>query len=306
MGTRGRPILIAIATAIASAWGFAISTSLQHRAAGAAPATATTAPALLRHLVRQPFWVLGLVMGGVALVLHAAALGMGAITLVQPIMISGVIFAIFVRAGLDRRRPTTAEIRSVSLTAAGLAAFLVAATPAPGDQQREGTAVVMTVTGLALVVLTAAVAMRLKRARTRALLIGMAAGVVFGLTAGLMKLLVGDLDAVGVTGTLTGWRVWALVIAGVLGIGLNQRAYQIAPLAASMPALNTVDVLVAMLFGVVVFGEIPAHTPLALMVQAVGLVAMVLGLRQIARAEDAQETTAELSPPPVLPTRSNR
>jgi hypothetical protein len=250
--------------------------------------------------------VLGLMMGGVALVLHAAALGMGAITLVQPIMISGVIFAIFVRAGLDRRWPTAAEVRSVTLTAAGLAAFLVAVTPQPGDRVREGAAVTMTVTGLALVLITATVAMRLQRARTRALLIGMAAGVVFGLTAGLMKLLVGDLDAVGVTGTLSGWRVWALVVAGVLGIALNQRAYQIAPLAASMPALNTVDVLVAMLFGVVVFGEVPAHSPLALLVQAVGLVAMVLGLRQIARTEDAEDVTDDLSPPPVLPTRSHR
>ena len=254
--------------------------------------------------MRQPFWVLGLVMGAVALVLHATALGMGAITLVQPIMISGVIFAIFVRAGLDRRRPTTAEIRSVSITAAGLAVFLVAATPAPGDHVNETVAVAMTVTGLGLVLVIATAATRLRRARTRALLIGMAAGVVFGLTAGVMKLLVGDLDSAGIAGTLTGWRVWALVVAGVLGITLNQRAYQIAPLAASMPALNTVDVLVAMLFGVVVFGEVPAHSPPALLVQAVGLVAMVLGLRQIARTEDPDEPI-DLSPPPVLPTRSH-
>ena len=32
-----------------------------------------------------------------------------------------------------------------------------------------------------------------------------------------------------------------LVIAGVLGTAVNQRAYQIAPIAFSMPLVNVVD-----------------------------------------------------------------
>jgi glucose uptake protein GlcU len=42
---------------------------------------------------------------------------------------------------------------------------------------------------------------------------------------------------------------------------MNQRAYQIAPLSFSMPVVNVVDIVVAILFGVLVFGEAPAHSP---------------------------------------------
>ena len=52
-----------------------------------------------------------------------------------------------------------------------------------------------------------------------------------------------------------------LVGAGLLGTAMNQRAYQIAPLSFSMPVVNVVDIVVAILFGVLVFGEAPAHSP---------------------------------------------
>ena len=80
-------------------------------------------------------------------------------------------------------------------------------------------------------------------------------------------------------------------------MAINQCAYQIAPLSASMPVINVVDVLVALLFGWVIFGEVPAHGAANLLTQAAALVCAAVGLRLIAR------TTASRSVDPSPVTR---
>jgi glucose uptake protein GlcU len=61
---------------------------------------------------------------------------------------------------------------------------------------------------------------------------------------------------------------------------LRQKAYRIAPLTVSMPILTIVGVLVALAFGVVVFGETLARTPLAVTYQALAMLCLVAGLVQ--------------------------
>ncbi len=113
------------------------------------------------------------------------------------------------------------------------------------------------------------------------MLLGISAGILFGLVAALIKLVVGELGRPA--DVLTSWPLWALVGAGVTGMAINQRAYQLAPLSMSMPVLNIVDVLVAIGLGAWAFGEAPAHSPLALVIQAVALACMAVGLHQIAQ-----------------------
>jgi hypothetical protein len=76
-------------------------------------------------------WVWALGVGGLAF--HGLALSNGPIALVQPIIISGIVFAVPVRAAISRRLPGPAEFGAVALTAAGLAAFLVASDPSKGS-----------------------------------------------------------------------------------------------------------------------------------------------------------------------------
>jgi hypothetical protein len=74
---------------------------------------------------------------------------------------------------------------------------------------------------------------------------------------------------------------------GLSGVVLNQRAYRVAHLTASMPVLNIVNVLVAATFGFVVFAERPVHTAFALAGEAVALACMALGLWHLSRLSDA-------------------
>ncbi len=271
------PVLIAFAAAC----GFALSTSIQHRAAATAPeSTGERRGGLLRYLLTDPGWLLGVTVGAVAWGFHAWALKRGSIVVVQPVIVSGIVVSIPLRAALDRRTPSAKDMASVLITALGLAVFLVMANPTPGHPRPDrGAGQALTSAGvLAATVMVFAAARR--RDRVRAFMLGTAAGVLFGLAAGLIKVVVGAFDSSAPQRSLESWPLWALVAGGGLGVALNQKAYRIAPLTASMPILNIVGVLVALAFGVVVFGETLARTPLALTYQALAMLCMVAGLVQ--------------------------
>lgn len=283
------PAVLAALVALLSASGFAFSTSLQHRVAGGAPESVHSAVGILQYVVRRPAWLLGSVIGAVALFLHAVALKLGAIALVQPLMLTGVVLAVLVRAGLDRKWPERAEVGAVVVISAALAVFLVVANPRPSTATPDqGIAAVMVVAGVVAAGLITLAARGVPSPGGRAALLGVAAGTLFGLTGGLLKLIGASMQSEHLVSSLLRWPLLAMVLVGVWAIAINQRAYQIAPLARSMPVLNVVDVLVAVLFGFVVFGERPAHGLLALMVQGAALVCLAYGLRKLAQLEQPE------------------
>lgn len=289
----------AVLAALGAAAGFAVSTSLQHQAAENAPASVDRAARLLGHLARRPLWLLGQLVAAVSFALHAVALHAGALALVQPIVVSGIVLAIPARAALSRRAPSPGELAAVSLTAAGLALFLVSSDPTVGDSAgNQLPAAVLTVLGVALAAGCAFVAAHTQDGGHRAFFLGVTAGVLFGLVAGLVKLSIRAADVGGLVAVLTAWSTWSLVVLGACGVATNQRAYQAATLSASMPALNIVNVLVALAFGLIVFSEVPAHTPIALAVELVALGCIAGGLRTLAVSAQADHRVGPDSPKP--------
>lgn len=288
----------ALIAALGSAAGFAVSTSLQHHAAGGAPATVEgSSGRLLRHLLRRPWWLVGQTVALVSFGLHVLALQSGALAVVQPIVVSGVVFAVPLRAALSRRRPPTAELRAVAITAFGLATFLVVSHASQGPDLPDvgPMALVFIGAGLVLAALVHYTAGRVRTVPRRAALYGVTAGILFGLVAGLIKLTTNRAHETGVVGLLTGWPAWALIVVGLSGVAVNQRAYRTGALSASMPILNIVDVLVALAFGVVVFGETPAHSVGAVAAQCVALGCVAVGLRRLstdANFGDLQSTSS--------------
>ena len=278
-------VATAFAVGLTSAAGFATSNALQHRAAGTVPESVQRVLKVLAHLARQKVWLVATAVSFCAMLLHALALKIGSLALVQPLMLVGVALAVPLRAAIEQKLPTSSELKAVSVTVAGLALVVVCTNPTPSQAQAPFTVGAAFVGGCAVLGL---VALRVSTrtslgVKRQAAVLGAGAGLMFGVTAGLLKTLSGALASgspafVAVT-------LACLIGAGLLGTAMNQRAYQIAPLAFSMPLVNVVDIIVAVLFGVVVFGESPAHGPGLLFLQAVGLVITAVGLRQISSLE---------------------
>lgn len=213
--------------------------------------------------------------------------------MVQPLMVLGAVMAVLMRAALDLAVPTWVELRAVLITMGGLAVLLACSAPGPSTGPPGYRAMgLMVVAGLTIAVFVLNFLSRVADGpAAQAIALSFTSGLMFGLTAGLLKLLGMVLpsgDPARVVPVVAG-----LVVAGGLGIAMNQRAYQMAPLSLAMPLINLVDVLLAVVIGVLVFHELPAHTPLLLGLQSGAVVCLGLGLRQIARLAD-QPARSEL------------
>jgi hypothetical protein len=282
---------LAVTLALLSAATFAISSSVQQQAAEGAPASAKGLAGLLGYLVRRPAWLVGQVLATCAFVLHASALHAGPIAVVQPIVVSGIVWAVPARAALSRRLPSVRELWAVVVTAVGLAVFLVASDPTEGSDATLGlTTVAIVVTG-AVVAVAANWAASVSGAepRRQAFFLGVVGGVLFGLVAGLVKLSLQELGTDGLSGMLLTWPPDVLLLAGAGGVLTNQRAYRTAGLSASMPALNIVNGMTSLAFGFTVFSEVPRHSPLFLVLELVALGCMAWGLWMLIQLEDARQ-----------------
>jgi hypothetical protein len=238
-------------SALASACCFALSTSLQHRAAGQEPG------GRLMRLVRRPAWPTGAALGGCGFLLHAVALR-GALTVVQPLLVSGLVFALPVRALLDRRAPSWPVVGWAVLLACGLALFTVTVRAEGQALPDEGLAALLVLTGVTMALAVTGSAGRATGPRRQALLLGLTTGILFGFTAALLKMVTAAVSTEGPAGAVNDWSLFVLLRLGTWGLTVNQRAYSVASLAVPMPVPNIVAPLVAIAFGMLVFGERPA------------------------------------------------
>jgi len=273
----------AVGVAIAAAVAFGWSTALMHHSASGAPEAVGGMRALLAHLVVQWRWLVGMAASLIGLALHAMALRLGTLALVQPVVVSGLVFSFVFRALLDRCLPSRHLMSWVAVTAIGLAVFLVAASSTRGSASLDGSAAALMLGGGAIVAGSASLAASRAAPSRAGLLLGSSAGVVFGLIAGTLK---AATNAASHGALLTSWPVYVLVALGVAGVLLNQRAYHRAPLSRSLPALNTINPLVAVAFGRAVFHEQPSEQLATLLTEGIGLAAVLAGIFFLARTEE--------------------
>lgn len=267
-------VLIALAAAIAFGWSTAL---MHHGASGADDGVGYLA--LLRHVVTQWRWLLGMVASLLGLALHVVALHLGSLSLVQPLVVTGLFFSLVFRDALDRQWPSRRTLTWGAITAAGLALFLTAAgstdgVPAPDD----GHAALLI--GVGLVLAAALVWASARLTPCAGLLMGTAAGIVFGLVAGAIK---AATEAWSAGEVLSSWPAYAVCVLGPLGFLLNQRAYNRTRLPDYLPMLNMVNPLVSLAFGVVVYAERPPGDAASVLAEVVGLGAVLLGIFFLAR-----------------------
>src|SRR5205807_8952991 len=96
----------------------------QQRSAAAAPHEHSMRVSLLVHLVRQPAWVGGVVADVLGYVLQFLALDRGSLVLVQPLLVSGLLFALPLGAALSRRRLRRRDWLGSAALVVGLSLFL--------------------------------------------------------------------------------------------------------------------------------------------------------------------------------------
>lgn len=244
----------AVLLGLASAVLFAIGSAVEQTTTQQEKQTRTFDPRLMLRLVRRPRWLLGWVpdLGGT--VLQALALRIGALALVEPLLLAGVFLAVPLSSALQRQRPHPRDLVVVALGAVGLTAFLVAANPRAGVNRAPTEDWLPVIAGLAVAfALCLVLAWRIPGA-TRGVLLGVGTGLLYGFSASLLKTITVQItDGFGVL--FTNWQVYALALTGLAGLILNQNAFQSGRIAAPLTTIALVDPIVGIVIGVTVYQE---------------------------------------------------
>ncbi len=113
-----------VALALAAALCYACGSVIEHQVARQQRPELALRLGLLVALARQPLWVIGFLVGVGAYGLEAAALAVGNVMTVAPLLVSGLLFALPLASHRSHRRMTSGEwAAAVALTGA-LAVFV--------------------------------------------------------------------------------------------------------------------------------------------------------------------------------------
>jgi hypothetical protein len=238
--------------------------------------------------------VAGAVLGGCGLLLQAEALR-SPLTSIQPLLLSALVFALPVRAVLERRAPSWSAVGSAALLASGLALFALVARPDGQTVPDEGLAALLVLTGVTLALAATGSADRVFGPRRKALLLGLATGLLFGLAAGLVKMVTAAVVTEGLSGAVDGWPLFVAVGLGAWALVVNRRAVSLSRPAVSTPVVTMVSLFTAIVFGKLVFGEQAVTDGCAPLLEAAGLAAMALGVLLLARTGEPEAATARVS-----------
>jgi drug/metabolite transporter (DMT)-like permease len=283
--------VLTVVLALLAALSNAAASVLQRRAAAQdedrAGAVHTVVRSLLR-LVRDPYWVGGAALLALTTVLQAAALAVGSLAVVQPLMATELLFTLMVGSVIFHRRPDLRTWLAFAALAGGLALFLGAASPATGHDTATPGRWPWALLALFCVVTGFAVVGRAVHGAPRAALFGSASAVAFGGTAGLLKEVTGRFPQ-GAGAVLTQWPLYATGAVGVISFLLLQSALRAGTLAASQPALTLGDALTSVGLGWALFGE-EIVLGVRLLPELIGVGLIGLGSVGLARAPSVHGT----------------
>jgi drug/metabolite transporter (DMT)-like permease len=289
---------LAIALALVAALLFAVAFVMQQRAAAEVPDDESLGLGLVRRLVRRPMWLIGTASDTLGFAVQAVALGLASLVLVQPLLATSLLFALPLGAWWTKRRLRRSDVAWAIALTVGLAVFLVAGEPTDGVDRADVTD--WLIAAAVIVPITAGCVLVAARGRgaRRAVLLAAATGILYGVGAALTKSTVSLLDD-GFVGVVTSWEPYALVAAIGLGTYLQQAAFQAGDLAQSLPAVQVLEPVVAVLLGVTLLQEELRADGLQWALIALSAVAMIASTAALARSQARAEPQPARPPEPA-------
>jgi hypothetical protein len=290
-------ILLALAAAVTSALGIVI----RQRATLEIPQDEGVSTTMFKKLLRNRLWWGGTAVAASGYGFQALALTWGSLILVQPLLVSALLFALPMSARLAHRRVTTHDWVWALVLTLGLATFVTLARVQPGNYRPVPAVWILATVLCVAVVLGCVIGGARTEGRRRALLIATAVGVLFGVVSVLTKVTVQRLNTDGLWGTLIVPAPYLVLILGVAATLLQQSAFHAGALQTSVPTMLVLEPLVAVSLGVIVLGEALAITDtrtiavLAMAVAAMAAATIALGHDEGAFEEQLEAQIAHRS-----------
>jgi multidrug transporter EmrE-like cation transporter len=269
---------LGLVCALLSALGTNLAFLFKHRGALAAPDVDMRHP--LRSAVdlfRSRWWSIGWGVAAVAFALHVAALTLAPISIGQAVLAGGLVFLAvlaerFFGFELGRR-----QWIGIGLVAISLSLLTLTGGGRGGAHSSYSLAGMIVFEGIAVgVVGLFVVSHQIERIPVeRGVLLGIAAGLGFGISDVAIKALSGDLGS-GPVGLLSPWSV-VIVTAAVFSFFASARSLQIGDGVAVIAVTSVAANLSAILAGLAVFGDRLGNDALVVGVRVVAFALILAG-----------------------------
>ncbi len=273
---------MAAVLALIAAFLFAVAAALQQKGA------LNLAGKSLVMMVGQTMWLLGTLALLVGYVFQAAALDRGRIAVIQPLLVTTVVFALPLGYFLTRQHVGRREIIGAAAILAGLGVFTLLGDPAGGTEHAPNSEWAITIVILAVLCGVLFLFRDRGGLSGKAAVYGTVAGILFGLSASLTKPTTEYLEE-GVRVMLSHWQPYALALAGVLGFVLQQVSLATGRLAPSVATVSTANPIVGIAIGTLLFNETLERPLWKAVVACVGLAIALAGAVAISLATEGQE-----------------
>jgi len=293
--------VLAVGLALLSSFLFALAAALQQREAATLRDDQAGSIRMLLLLVRRPLWLGGVAADAGAFLTWAAALAVGRMVVVQPLIVTVLLFALPLSGRLTGRRVHRADWGWAVVLTVALAVIVVIGDASNGKDTAATSEWLVAAAILGVPFTVAVVVAGSRKGATRALLLGIAAGTLFGFNDALITTVTKSLDD-GVVMMLKGWPVYALVVVVTVGTYLQQASYQAGALQASLPAITGLEPVVGMILGLTLFDErFRVHGPLAVSALLCALIVAGVSVVVLARAQGRADAIGAAIEPAAEP-----
>ncbi|HUO48650.1 MAG TPA: DMT family transporter, partial [Acidimicrobiales bacterium] len=240
--------------ALLTAFSNALNVTTQHKASIANPPRARGWRFVV-YLFKNPLWLFGWGALAAAFVFQALALRDGQLSVVQPLLVTELVFVLVLRRLWIHQVIRTITWGAAVVTCVSLALFLAMSEPQGGNAAASSHAWVYAgTTTIGAAALLALFGMWGSPGR-RAALMGSSTAILWALVATFIKTTMDTLSRFGVAGMFVHWPVYALAATGLAAEVLNQVALHVGPLSVSQPFLVIVDPIASIALSVWVFEE---------------------------------------------------
>jgi drug/metabolite transporter (DMT)-like permease len=278
---------MAATLALFAAFLFALAATLQQKGALNLPTISLADPMSVVRLVGEKTWLIGTLALFTGYLFQAGALDRGRLSIIQPLLVTTVVFALPLGYFLTRQHVGRREVVGAAVIIIGLGLFVYFGDPAGGNENASNSQWAITIALLSVLSVLLLVFAR-GGLSVKAAVYGTVAGILFGLSSALTKPTLDYLhESVGTM--LSHWECYALAVAGVLGFVLQQVSLGTGRLAPSVATVSVANPIVGILIGILLLDERLSRPGWHILLAVIGLGLALVGAVVISLAREATE-----------------
>jgi drug/metabolite transporter (DMT)-like permease len=290
--------VLAIGSALLAAFWAAVGIVVRQRAIQGEAGNPEDSGAIVTSWARRPSWWAGTLGAVGGYVFQALALAHGSLLLVQPLLVSSLLFVLPLGARFSNQHVRARDWCWALVLTTALTVFVLVGQPREGHYRPPVPAWSVALIGSVPVVIVCVLAARRMAGRPRAMLLATAVAVLLGMIAVLTKVSTHRLAVRGWHGLLTVPAPYLLVVLAITVTVLQQSAFHAGALQASVPIMLVGEPVVAVLLGVLILGE---H----LVVRGAGALILTLAVAAMTAATIALGRDSSSSTTPVADTTAS-